>query len=85
MNLEALATGTPVAAVALAASHLTGRQVVPGLVVITLLLLALVIAFGPRDRDRDKDPGGSRTAGRPVHAADLRDPAKDVAGTVPGE
>ena len=82
MNLEALATGTPVAAVAQAASHLTGRQVVPGLVIITVLLLALVIAFGPRGRDQD---GGSRTADGPVDAADLRDPAKDVAGAVPGE
>jgi hypothetical protein len=83
MSLQALATGTPVAAVAQAASHLTGRQVVPGLVVITLLLLALVIVFGPRDRDQD--PGDSRTDDRPVRAADLRDPAEDVAGTVPGE
>ena len=82
MNLAALATGTPVAAVAQAASHLTGRQVVPGLVIITVLLLALVIAFGPRGRGQD---GGSRTADGPVDAADLRDPAKDVAGAVPGE
>jgi len=83
MTLEAFAAGTPVATVAQAASHLTGRQVVPGLVIITVLLLALVIWFGPRDSGRD--PGDSRTADGPVHAADLRDPPEDFPGAVTGE
>lgn len=73
------------AAAAQAASHLTSHQVVPGLAIITVLLLTLVILFGPRDRDRDPDPRESRTADRPVDAADLRDPAKDVAGSVRGK
>jgi hypothetical protein len=83
MNLEALATGTPVATIAHAAPHLSGRQIVPGLAIITVLLLALVIWFGPRDRDQD--PGDSPTADRPVHATDLGDPPKDDAGAVPGQ
>ena len=73
------------AAAAQAASHLTSHQVVPGLAIITVLLLTLVILFGPSDRDRDPDPRESRTADRPVDAADLRDPAKDVAGSVRGK
>jgi hypothetical protein len=86
MELTVLARA-PVAAAAQAASHLTGRQIVPGLVIITVLLLTLVILFGPggplagtRRRGR-----ASRTADRPVHAADLRDPPEDGRGAVPGE
>ncbi len=83
MTLEALAAWTPVATVAQAASHLTGRQVVPGLAIITVLLLALVIWFGPRESERDR--GDSRTADGPVHAADLRDPPEDFRAAVTGD
>jgi hypothetical protein len=73
------------AAAAQAASHLTSHQVVPGLAIITVLLLTLVIVFGPRNRDRDPAPRQSPAGDRPVHAADPRDPAKDVAGPVSGK
>ncbi|HTR94716.1 MAG TPA: hypothetical protein VMI73_23550 [Trebonia sp.] len=83
MNLEALASGTPVAAIAHAASHLTGRQVVPGLAIVTVLLLTLVILFGPEGPGPGlrRQPRASRAADRPVDAADPRDPPKDAAPT----
>jgi len=83
VNLEALATGTPVATIAHAASHLTGRQVVPGLAIVTVLLLTLAILFGPggpRPGLRRK-ARAARADGRPVDAAELRDPPADAAST----
>jgi len=50
MDLQAVAAVTrraPAAIVARAASHLTGRQIVPALMIVTVLLLTLVILFGP--------------------------------------
>jgi hypothetical protein len=49
-DLRAVAAGTNSAAtatVAHAASHLTGRQIVPALVMVTVVLLTLAILFGP--------------------------------------
>ena len=85
MDLTVLAAGAPAATVAHAASHLTGRQVVPGLAIITVLLLALTILYGPGGpRPRPRRPARlSRAASRPVHAADQRDPPEDVAAPSP--
>lgn len=47
MDLTAVAAVAPVATVNQAASHLSGRQIVPGLAIVTVLLLTLVILFGP--------------------------------------
>jgi hypothetical protein len=85
MDLHAVAAGPPVATVAQAVSHLTGRQIVPALVITTVLLLALAILFGPGGPlSAPRRPGRlARTIGRPVQAADLRDRHEDFPCAVP--
>ncbi len=78
MDLQAIPSGnagaaaTAVAAVARAASHLTGRQIVPALATVTVLLLTLVILFGPEGplsaSRRLTRP--SRTASQPADSAE---------------
>ena len=87
MDLQVLAAGAQVAGLARLASHLTGRQIVPGLAIVTVLLLTLVILFGPAgplSRPR-RLTRLSRTADRTIHVTEPGDSAKDVAGDVPGE
>ena len=84
MDLQAVAARThraPAATVARAASHLTGRQIVPTLMIVTVLLLTLVILFGPEGplSAPRRQARRSRTATPPADAADPREPPADVA------
>jgi hypothetical protein len=72
MDLRVVATRIPAASVARAASHLSGRQVVPALVIVTALLLTLAILFGPDGplSAPRRLARRSRAASQPVDTAD---------------